>query len=191
MSVFRIVGNYYEDVLDYYTREYKKIDPAFDPVMLQEEYMRFEDDPSKSMKLALFKTKFHQIFNLPADQSAKKTEIMQNLASAFARVHRLNQSTWSYWNARQKVFRTMTIVMIIMIVITFFILLYMIRIRMKYSKGDNGALSADNIQSMLLYIIVYTIFFTIMLMLLLMMIEGGKMSVARKQDNNITSQYTL
>ena len=186
MSVFRIVGNYYEDVLDYYTREYKKIDPAFDPVMLQEEYMRFEDDPSKSTKLATFKTKFHEMFDLPADQTAKKTEIMQNLASAFARVHRLHQSTWSYWNARQKVFRTMIIVMGFMIVITFIILLYMIRIRVKYPKGsDDGAISADNLQSMLLYVIVYTIFFTVMLMLLLLMIEGVRMSGARKKDNDI------
>jgi hypothetical protein len=185
MSVFRIVGNYYEDVLDYYTREYKKIDPAFDPSDLQEEYLKFQDDLSRSTKLTTFKAKFEGLFNLTADQTAKKTEIMQNIASAFARVHRLYQSTWSYWNARQKVFRTMMIVMIIMIVITFIILIYMIRIRMKHPKGGDDAMSVDNLQSMLLYLIVYTIFFTIMLMLLLMMIEGMRMSSARKTDNNM------
>jgi hypothetical protein len=185
MSVFRIVGNYYEDVLDYYTREYKKLDPAFDPSALQEEYLKFQADPSRSTLLTTFRTKFEGLFNLPADQTAKKTEIIQNLASAFARVHRLYQSTWSYWNARQKVFRTMMIVMIIMIVITFIILIYMIRIRMRYPKGGDDVISADNLQSMLLYLIVYTIFFTVMLMLLLMMVEGMRMSSARKKDNNM------
>ena len=184
MSVFRIVGNYYEDILDYYTREYKKIDPTFDPIALQEEYIKFQADTTRSPKLVAFKTNFEAMFTLRAEQTAKKTEIMQNLASAFARVHRLNQSTWSYWNARQKVFRTMIIVMSIMIIITFIILLYMIRIRMRYSK-DGDVFSADNIQSILLYIIVYTIFFTIMLMLLLLMIEGVRMSSTRKKDNNV------
>ena len=182
MSVFRIVGNFYEDILDYFTREYKKHDPAFDPYVLLDEYMKYQDNPSKSTMLTIFKTKFHGIFDLQADQVAKKTEIMQILASTYTRADRLKNSTLSYWSSRLRVFRAMTTILILLIIISFCILLYIVKLRLLKSYESTAAETA---QSLLLYVICYIVFFSIILLLLIMMIEGGKMAKERRDDNDV------
>lgn len=183
MSLFKIVGNYYEDILDYFTREYKKFDTGFDPKALEREYLKYQDDPSKSAVLVTFATNFKKIFDLPPEKATKKTDIIKLLAKTNMRLDRLQQADWKYWESRKNTYSGMLAILIIMMLI---ILIIVILLALKSVEFETD--NYKKTKGILAYGIIYLIVFTVMLTFVMNMSENAKMSEERGKGNR--DQFT-
>lgn len=184
MSLFKIVGNYYEDILDYYTREYKKLDPTFDAKKMELEYLKHQGNPAASPILTRFKAKFYSIFDLPKDMVTKKTEIVKLLASTYMKLDRLRESDANYWASRARSYVQLQLIMWVMLgVLGYFILFYLRKIQQEGVEDRT-----ERIQIFIAYITAYTIVFCIFLTFIINLIEGIKMS--REKVHSHGNQFT-
>lgn len=187
MSLFKIVGNYYEDILDYYTKEYKKLDPIYKPEQLEAEYLKYQDNPEASPVLARFKEKFYSIFDIPNYKLAKKTDIVRMLAMTYMRLDRLRESDLRYWAARKKMYTNLIIVMtIVLCILLWFILMYLRGISLADLEGGS---SISRIKINIAYITVYTIIFSVFLVFLVNLGDLIKMATAVAKHH--ATQFTM
>lgn len=179
MSLFKIVGNYYEDTLDYYTREFKKLDPAYDPVVMEKEFLKFQDNPTKSPILSKFKERFMSIFEIPSDKISKKVEIMKLLAMTYMKLDRVRESDSSYWAARARTYSNLRIIIFVMtLVVGYFVLVYL----RKYSV-EGMTDKTVILQSNIAYFTIFTVIFTVFLLFGINLGESIKMSKERGSSN--------
>lgn len=189
MSLFKIVGNYYEDILDYFTKEYKKLDTSYDPVAMEREYLRFQDNPMKSPILSKFKEQFMKIFEIPREKIAKKTEITKLLALTYMKLDRLKESDAHYWDSKAATYTYIRAIMIIML----FILAYLILIYLRKFSLEGIDDRITILQTNVAYVTVFTIIFTIFLIFIINLSEKIKMSHDRavSHSNQFTNFHLL
>lgn len=183
MSLFKVVGNYYEDILDYFTREYKKYDPGFDPKALEREYLKYQDDPTKSAVLMKFAEQFRKLFDIPSDKVSKKTEVMKLLGKIYMRLDRIQLADWSYWEGRKSSYSGLLAIMIIMLLIILVIVVYL-AIQSAQEETD----TVGKTQKYIAYFIVYSIVFTGMVSFIITLSESAKMAEERGKANR--DQFT-
>lgn len=183
MSLFKVVGNYYEDILDYFTREYKKYDPGFDPKALEREYLKYQDDPNKSAVLVKFAEQFRKLFDIPKDKVSKKTEVMKLLAKIYMRLDRIQLADWSYWEGRKSSYSGLLAIMIIMLLIILMIMVYL-----AIQAGQEEVDTVGKTQKYIAYMIVYSIVFTGMVSFIITLSESAKMADERGKANR--DQFT-
>jgi len=171
MSLFKIVGNYYEDILDYFTREYKKIDQSYDPKKLELEYIKYQDNPDNSPRLRAFKEQFRKIFDISNDKIIKKTEIVKLLASTYMKLDRLSDSDASYWDSRASTYSQIRTIMWVMMIIILIVLAYLCKISL---EGETDKITMY--QTYITYITIFSIVYTIFLVFLTNINENIKMS---------------
>lgn len=156
MSLFRIVGNYYEDILEYFTQEYKKIDPEFDPKRLEKLNQLYPN--GDHTEIQTFKSNFYMIFTTANDN--KKTEIIQVISAAFRKLERLKEADLTYWKSRETRSKKLSYYIIIVWIVMTCVLLYtMIRQMMYLNRIDNSNFFMF-IEIVLVHIIIWTLFST-------------------------------
>lgn len=180
MSLFKVVGNYYEDILDYFSREYKKIDPTFDPFQMEKDYLKYQDNIEASPRLKTFKDRFNGIFDIPRDKVAKKTQLIKLLATSYVKLYLLQEANKSYWESRIKTFTAMVIILIIMMVIIAVVFVFMM---ISWSL-PNANTPFEKLQVIMKYLLIYTIVFTVLLLFVLNLVENIKSSNDRNNAHN-------
>ena len=171
MSIFKIVGNYYEDILDFFTREYKKINPAFNYKLLEEEYLKHADNPGSSPMLAEFKQKFEGMFDLPQEKLKKKVEIIKLLANTYMKLDRIRTADQSYWEGRARTYLNLVWVLIVMaILLAYFVMIYLRGISLE-TMTPGSSIPQLNIG----YITIYTIILSFIIIVIINLKENINM----------------
>lgn len=177
MSLFRIVGNYYEEMLEYLTVEYKRKYPTFDPRYL-EKLLILHPDGNHS-ELITFKKNFYGLFD--SREQFKKTELMQVLTSTFRKLGRIKESNLSYWKARENRFDTIRIMFILVLVIVTILILYICVLNIAKVIGKDGGTGNKTI-SIVRVVIGYVIIYTLLLCMFMLFILNAR-------ENKLMSQH--
>lgn len=180
MSIFKVAGNYYENVLDYFTREYKKIDPTYNRELLQREYKKYTDNPDASKRLRDFKNNFNKIFEIEDSHKAKKTEIIKILAKTFVRLEKIKHSDHTYWNSRVKRYRILFSIFIVMIAVTIGVIGYVVY------KFEKDKVDTERHKKSYITIIAGFTLISIFILIILNLRMLTKMSIRRREDNVAT-----
>lgn len=181
MSLFRIVGNYYEDILEYFTQEYKKKYPSFEPKNMEKLINIYRD--GNHSELQSFKAGFYELFE--TNDQYKKTEIIQLLSSTFRKLDKLKNADLAYWESRTRNASSLYTMIIIIIIIVSLLFVYLVIVNINKNKEETGIVR--KLKIVISYVLVYT--FILVLFVLLAMNSSDNKKISHQIRASHDSQF--